>query len=104
MKTSDKRKRQQWGTLARQLLYTSSGQAACPECGKTALSVHDFEYGGGAAYGLVRYLACSNCGGLDFVTLRRAGSPPATRIGSIEMTMGVAEVTGEVLLQQGAET
>jgi len=103
MKISDKRKRQQWGTLARQLLYTSSGQAACPECGKTALSVHDFEYGGGAAYGLVRYLACSNCGGLDIVTLRRAGSPPATHISSIEMTKGVAEVTGEVLLQQGAE-
>lgn len=103
MKISDKRKRQQWGTLARQLLYTSSRQAACPECGKPALNVHDLEYGGGDAHGLVRYLTCSNCGGLDFVTLRRAGSLPATHIGSIEMTRPAAEVTDEALLRQGAE-
>lgn len=43
MKTSNKRKRQQWVILAKQLLYTS--RATCPECGKSALSVHDLECG-----------------------------------------------------------
>lgn len=103
MKASDKRNRQQWVFLARQLLYTSSRDAACPECGKPALTVRDLEYGGGSAHGVVRYLSCSNCAGFDFVTLRRAGNVPAGRIGSIEMAKRAPEATDEVLIRQGAE-
>jgi hypothetical protein len=103
MKTSDKRSRQQWGVLARQLLFTSSRQAACPECGKPALSVNDLEYGGGAAHGLVRYITCSNCDGFDFVTLRRAGILSVIHTNPTEMVRPAAEATRKALLQPGVQ-
>jgi hypothetical protein len=102
MKASDKRHRQEWGALARQLLHSSSRHAACPECGKPALTVQDLEYGGGAARGLVRYLSCANCSGFDFVTLRRAGTSPTGRFGQVHLDGIMADATGEMLVRQGS--
>lgn len=75
MNAAAKRKRQEWASLARQLLYTSSQKVVCPECGKPALDIRDLDYGGGYAHGLVRYLTCSSCGSSNSVNLRRAGVP-----------------------------
>lgn len=67
------RKREQWVSAAQRLVFESTKNVACPECGTPSLQVRDVEYGWGPGKGVERYLVCSHCRANSSVNLRRAG-------------------------------